>query len=114
MLFRTCLGSFLLVAAAAANAHGPTPQKVDESIDISADPKAVWAVAGDFAGIAKWDSVLKGSEGSNKKRVMTFANGQTLTEEVDEYDPAKMTYSYRMLDPNLQALPASSYSRRWW
>ena len=41
---------------------------------------------------------------------MTFKNGETLVEEVDEYDPAGMTYEYRMLDPNLKALPASSYS----
>ena len=33
-----------------------------------------------------------------------------LVEEVDEYDPVAMSYSYRMLDPNLNALPASSYS----
>ena len=102
----------LCVAAlpAAALAHGPTPQKIDEMIAIKANPKAVWAVAGDFVGIAKWDPLVKASDGSNKKRVMTFKNGETLVEEVDEYDPAGMTYSYRMLDPNLNALPASSYS----
>jgi mxaD protein len=91
-------------------AHGPTPQKIDETIEIKADPKAVWAVVGDFAGVAKWDQVLKASDGSLKKRVLTFKNGETLVEEVDEYDPVAMSYSYRMLDPNLNALPASSYS----
>jgi len=107
--FRTLLIlSFMLSAEALA--HGPTPQKIEEKIEIKASPKAVWAIAGDFAGIAKWDSVLKASEGSNKKRVLTFGNGEKLEEDVDEYDSEKMTYSYRMSDPNLKAVPASSYS----
>jgi mxaD protein len=93
-----------------AQAHGPTPQKIDETIDIKADPKTVWAIAGDFAGISKWDSELKASEGSNEKRVITFKNGEQLEEEVDEYKPDGMTYSYRMLNPNLKAAPVSSYS----
>ncbi|WP_315765848.1 SRPBCC family protein [Bradyrhizobium sp. SZCCHNS2005] len=102
----TCLFAW----TAGALAHGPTPQKVDETIAIKAAPDRVWAIAGDYAGISKWDAVVKSSEGSTKKRVMTFGNGEQLEEEVDEYDPAKMTYSYRMLNPNVRALPASSYS----
>jgi len=102
--------TFSLLLSVEALAHGPTPQKIEERIDIKASPKAVWAVAGDFAGVAHWDSVLKASDGSNKKRKLTFQNGETLEEEVDEYDPMKMTYSYRMLDPNLKAIPSSSYS----
>lgn len=103
-------GLTLSAGATLALAHGPTPQKVDETIEIKADPKAVWAVAGDFPGVAKWDNVLKASDGDNKKRTLTFKNGEKLEEDVDEYDPAKMTYTYRMLEPNTKALPASSYS----
>lgn len=102
--------SCLFVLTTAAFAHGPTPQKVDETIQVKAAPERVWAVAGDYAGISKWDPVVKSSEGSNKKRIMTFANGEQLEEEVDEYDPVRMTYSYRMLNPNVKALAASSYS----
>lgn len=102
------LGSCVL--ATTVWAHGPTPQKVDEMIDINAAPASVWAVAGDYAGISKWNSELQASTGTNKKRVMTFKNGERLEEEVDEYDAARMTYTYRMMNPNLKALPASSYS----
>jgi mxaD protein len=105
-----CFCLTFLTLTARASAHGPTPQKVDETITINASPEKVWALAGDYPGISKWDSEVKASEGSNKKRIMTFNNGEKLEEEVDEYDPSKMTYSYRMLNPNLQALPASSYS----
>ncbi|MGY4310280.1 mxaD protein [Bradyrhizobium sp. USDA 4369] len=98
------------VLTTAVFAHGPTPQKVDETITIKAAPDKVWSVAGDYAGISRWDPLVTASQGSNQKRVMTFANGEILEEEVDEYDPARMTYSYRMLNPNVKALPASSYS----
>lgn len=50
-LFSVAFGA--VAWATAALAHGPTPQKIDESIQIKADPKAVWAVAGDYAGISK-------------------------------------------------------------
>jgi len=102
------LASLALLSSALA--HGPTPQKVDETIEIGAAPAAVWAIAGDFAGIAKWDAEVQASEGTNKKRVLTFKNGETIEEEVDEYDAAQMTYTYRMLNPNVKAVPASSYS----
>jgi len=99
-----------LLLSTQALAHGPTPQKIEERIEIKASPKAVWAIAGDFGGIATWNSVLKASEGTNKKRVLTFGNGEKLEEDVDEYDAGKMSYTYRMSEPNLKALPASSYS----
>ena len=106
-MYRLLLASAALAASATlAHAHGPTPQKVDETVDIKADPKAVWAVAGDFAGLSKWDSVLKSTrEVSNKERTLVFKNGEKLVESVDEYDTGKMTYTYRMSDPNIKALP---------
>ena len=84
------------------------PQKIDEAIDIEADPKAVWAIAGDFAGISKWNSELKASKGSNEKRVLTFKNGEQLEEEVGEYNLAGLTNSYRMLNPNLKTAAVTS------
>ncbi len=98
------------LCASAAIAHGPTPKKVSETIDIKADPKAVWAIAGDFAGISKWNPELKASEGSDKERTLTFKNGEKLKESVDENDKDKMTYSYRSGEANTKALPVSSYS----
>lgn len=37
-----------------ALAHGPTPQKVDQTITIRAAPDAVWKVVGPFGGIGTW------------------------------------------------------------
>lgn len=103
------------VMATTALAHGPTPQKVDQSVTIAAKPDAVWAVAGDFAGIGAWHpDVAKatgtGGNASGGRRTLTLKNGGTLEEGLDEWDAAKRTYSYRLGDADLKALPISSYS----
>lgn len=104
----------LALAATAALAHGPTPQKVSQSITIKASPDAVWKVAGAFGSIGKWHPDLKTSEGGGDKegasRTLVFKSGAKLTEGLDEYKAAERTYSYRMSDPDLKALPVSSYS----
>ncbi|KQO52064.1 MULTISPECIES: SRPBCC family protein [unclassified Methylobacterium] len=101
--------------ATTALAHGPTPQKVDQSIAIAAKPDAVWAVVGDFAGISNWHpdvakSVGTGGNASGGRRTLTLKNGGTLDEGLDEWDAAKRSYSYRLGDADLKALPVSSYS----
>lgn len=101
--------------ASPAFAHGPTPIKVNESITIAADPKAVWAIAGKFDGLADWHPDIQsvkatGGVAAGAERELTFRKGGILKESLDEYDPAAFKYSYRMADPNLDALPVSSYS----
>lgn len=110
----------LLIACAlafggVASAHGPTPIKVIEKVTIAADPKAVWAVAGHFDSLAKWHPDVasvkaEGGDAVGTTREVTLKKGGTLKEGLDEYDAAAMKYSYRMSDPNLEALPASSYT----
>ena len=96
-------------------AHGPTPQKIVETIEIAAPVDKVWSIAGDFGGVSQWNSLLKSSEASNgnqpgSTRTLVFANGEALKEDLDSYDAAKHEYQYRMGNPNLKAMPASSYS----
>ncbi|SFK61178.1 SRPBCC family protein [Methylocapsa palsarum] len=102
------------MVATGALAHGPTPIKVDESIVIAADPQAVWAVAGQFGDIAKWHpdvtaATIKGGNAAGAEREITLKGG-VLKEGLDEIDPADFKLSYRMSDPNLDALPVSSYT----
>ncbi|MFO1124090.1 MAG: SRPBCC family protein [Methylocystis sp.] len=109
------LGLFALLMCAPALAHGPTPIKVDESIAIAADPKAVWAVAGKFDGLANWHPDVqsvkaKGGDAAGAEREVTLKKGGVLKEGLDEIDPAAFKLSWRMSDPNLDAMPASSYS----
>jgi mxaD protein len=116
--FLSLIAGVALVHTAATHgalAHGPTPQKVDQSITIAAKPDAVWAVVGDFAGIGSWHPAVAKSEGqggnaSGGRRAVTLRAGGTLDEGLDEWDAAKRTYSYRLSDADLKALPVSSYS----
>ena len=112
---RTIWAALATLIATAALAHGPTPIKVDESIVIAADPKAVWAVAGKFDSIANWHPDVakvqaKGGDSVGAEREITLRKGGALKEGLDEYEPSSFKYSYRMSDPNLDALPISSYS----
>ena len=52
----------------------------------------------------------KGGDAVGAEREITLRKGGALKESLDEYEPASFKYSYRMADPNLDALPVSSYS----
>lgn len=109
---------FLALAAALlvtpAFAHGPTPIKVNETVTISAESKAVWAIAGKYDALASWHPDVKsvkakGGDAVGAEREITLKGG-VLKEGLDEYDPTGFKLSYRMSDPNVDAMPASSYS----
>jgi mxaD protein len=109
------LALVLIFISGAALAHGPTPQKVDQSIVIAAKPDAVWKVVGEFAGIGSWHpdvarSEGSGGNGSGGQRKVTLRAGGILNEGLDEMSATGRSYSYRLSDPDLKALPVSSYS----
>jgi mxaD protein len=111
---RIILALITTLLVAPALAHGPTPIKVDESIVIAADPKSVWAVAGKFGGLADWHPDVQsvkatGGDAAGAEREITLKGG-VIKEGLDEYDPSEFKLSYRMSDPNLDAIPISSYT----
>ncbi|WP_395664519.1 SRPBCC family protein [Methylocella sp.] len=105
----------LAFLATAAAAHGPTPQKVEETVAIAAPPARVWDALKSFGDIAAWHPELassKSSDGdkSDAIRTLVFRKGGELEESLDEHDDANMTYSYRLKDAKLDVLPVSFYS----
>jgi mxaD protein len=107
------LAAFML--SRRAQAHGPTPQKISQAVDIEAAPERVWAAIKDFGGISRWHPALRASKADKgnapgSTRTLTFKTGGKLTEGLDEYDAAAHSYAYRMGEGNLKALPLSSYS----
>ena len=114
-LNRSLIAAALMLAnLATAWAHGPTPQKVEESIIIAAPPDAVWKVLGSFGGIADWQPLVKsvattGGDTPGAERVLTLAKGQ-IAEGLDEYDAPARRYGYRMSKENIEALPVSFYT----
>ncbi|MBB5047142.1 mxaD protein [Rhodopseudomonas rhenobacensis] len=105
----------LLLAPGLAFAHGPTPQKIEETIVIQAPPAAVWLMVKDFAGLAKWHAAVancdgQGGNANGATRTVTLKSGGKLVDGLDEYDDAGKSYGYRLAQENLEAFPVSYYS----
>lgn len=97
-----------------AKAHGPTPQKIDESIVIDAPIEKVWAVVKDFDKISTWHPDVTSSKGDGKNesdgmRTLTLSDGD-IVESLDYYSETDHEYIYRLKTENTDALPASSYT----
>jgi mxaD protein len=96
-------------------AHGPTPQKADESIVIQAPVEKVWAVIKQFDGLDKWHPDVKTSTGEGKNesgsvRTITLKNDEQFSEELDFYSEQDHLYKYRLKKENTAALPISSHT----
>jgi len=105
----------MLVGAAAlpADAHGPTRQKVIETVKIAAPASVVWARIKNFDGLKDWHPAIEASaadkgnvEGSERK--VALKGGGALVETLERYDDAAMRYSYRAKDGG--ALPVTNYT----
>ena len=115
MLHRLLLAFALLVAGfAPLAAHGPTPQRADESVTIEASPGAVWKLIAEFGAIGAWHPLVKrvaatGGDAAGAERVLTLDKGD-LTEGLDEVDADARRISYRLTRENVEALPVSFYT----
>lgn len=111
------LGAALIVSAlpGAAWAHGPTRQKVTETIEVNAPPDKVWAVIGNFQDMS-WLPAIKATTGSGgntpdvAKRHLDLGGGASLDEELYKYDAEKHSYSYRIPTVDVKVLPVNNYS----
>lgn len=104
-----------LAGASAARAHGPTPQKIDETIDIMAPCELVWSILLDFGDIGAWHPQVTeveatGAAERGSKRTLTLDNGESLTEMLVTMDRSAQTFSYRLAQENIHALPVSFYT----
>lgn len=94
-----------------AYAHGPTPQKVDESITMTAPAEAVWQIIGQFDAIADWHPQVKSAEKIDETtRQITLDNDQQITESLDDRNSGTFLLSYRLLEENFAAIPVSFYT----
>ncbi len=113
MLKRLLLIVSALCFASHALAHGPTRQKVTETININAPADKVWAVIKDFDALKNWHPAVEASpadkgnaEGS--VRMLALKGGGKLEESLESYDEKARKYSYRAKDGG--ALPVTNYS----
>ena len=86
-------------AALPAEAHGPTRQKVVETIKIAAPASAVWARIKNFDALKDWHPAVEASpadkgntEGSERR--VGLKGGGALLETLERYDDATIRYTY--------------------
>lgn len=95
-------------------AHGPTPQKTEQSVIIKATPAIVWKFISEPCSIKKWHPDVADCQSSDpKKLTLTLKNSSKIDEEVDELDQENMSISYRLAsEVDIKALPVSSLTGR--
>ena len=97
----------------AAEAHGPTRQKVTEEVVINAAPADVWKLVGNFDGWSAWHPAIESSTATagnavDSERTLKIRGGGTVIETIEAYDADTMTLKYRAKDGG--ALPVTNYS----
>jgi len=95
-------------------AHGPTRQKVRESIEINAPQDKVWAAIRNFQDMSWLPPVTKttGEKGNEvgATRTLTLQGGARVEEELYKYEPDMLSYSYRITKVDVKVLPVTNYS----
>lgn len=106
---------FDLANPSVVSAHGASPKKIEEKIEIAASPEVVWDLISDFAGISRWNPAVTSSNAitdpeQGRERILILKSGSKIMDAQTDYDAAKMTYSYRRADDDVKAFPVSFYS----
>lgn len=110
---RVSLTAALLLASTLAWGHGPTRQKVTETVTIKAAPDVVWAKVKDFGQLQGWhpavesSTVTKGNE-VGSERTLKLKGGGQIVEDLESFSDADKKFSYRMKDPG--PVPVNNYS----
>ena len=97
-----------------ASAHGPSRQKVTETVEINAPADKVWALIGNFQDMSWHPAVAKvegsGGNDANATRTLTLTSGGTIAEKLISNDPAKKIYKYEITHVDPKVLPVNNYS----
>ncbi len=115
-MLRTTLAALALVAALpfSALAHGPSRQKVVQSIEINAPADKVWAAMGNFQDMSWHPAIEKtagtGDNGAGAKRTLTLKGGGTIEEALTSYNAEGKSYAYEITTVDVKTLPVSNYS----
>lgn len=99
---------------AVASAHGPTRQKVTETIEINAAPDKVWAIVGNFQDMS-WHPAFEKTEGKggndvNATRTLTVKGGGKIDEKIVKYDAAGKALSYEITNVDVKVVPVTNYA----
>lgn len=109
------IAAAMTLAPSFALAHGATPQKVVETIEIAAPPEKVWAIVGDFADVS-WRPEIErveaqgGNVPEKAARRLYYKRGGSLDERLVQYDAAAMSLRYIIERADIAVLPVGNLS----
>lgn len=106
--------SLVCLMPLAASAHGPTRQKVTETVEIDAPADKVWAVLGNFQDMS-WHPAVTSTEGKGGNevgatRTLTLDGGGQIFEKLNKYDDAGKTLSYEITEVDVKVVPVTNYA----
>jgi mxaD protein len=94
-------------------AHGPTPQKVQKSITISASPEEVWEVVKDFDNGNKWlpfvADIKVETKGEDKFRTLTLKDGGTVLERLKGIDEDLKKIKFEIVEGDVPVSDCNMY-----
>ncbi|MEE2695037.1 MAG: SRPBCC family protein [Pseudomonadota bacterium] len=98
-----------------SNAHGPSRQKVSESIEINASSDDVWKVISNFS-VFNWNkNIEKITAKSNEvgsERLIEFKSGHKVKQKLEKIDNSKKIISWRITETDNKVLPVNSYAAK--
>lgn len=104
----------LLILPGMALAHGPTRQKVTQTIEVNAPPAKVWERIKEFNDVSWHPDVAKtegtGGNAVETARLVTLKSGGEMAEQLYKYDAKKMTYATLLPHVDVKVLPVTNYS----
>jgi hypothetical protein len=100
----------------AASAHGPSRQKVTETVEINAPADKVWEVVGNFQDMS-WHPAFVKTEGTGGNdvgatRTLTLEGGGKILEKLTKYNAEGKTLTYEITDVDVKVVPVTNYSAR--
>ena len=92
--------------------HGPTRQKIKESITINAKPEEVWNVIKDFEKINIWHPSISKVESDGKNRTIYYSprNNTPIKQKLENYNVEKMMYKTSITEVDIKFFPVSTYT----
>lgn len=106
--------SLSVAAILPAAAHGPTRQKVTETIEINAPADKVWGVIGNFQDM-NWHPLIEktegeGGNGADATRKLILGGGAVIEEKLRSFDAEGRSYKYEITNVDVKVLPVNNYS----
>lgn len=103
-----------------APVRAAAPQTVMQSIDVKADPEAVWAAIGAFNATAVWHPLVASSPATNGNEVgsvrtitLKAPGSPKIVEELTFYNPRMQMYEYKIASSDPEAAPVTDCTAKF-